>query len=204
MTATETHSAHPLDWPLSRPRTPKDRRKYSLFKQSLDSARKKLFNELGIFNASAIVLSTNIVLRGDGMPSGSYTKEPDDPGAAVWFRRKGKPYVLACDTYTHAWENVYALARVIECLRQMERDGSPGLMEQAFTGFTALPPALVTPPPPEWWEVLGVQPHAPTNEVLAAFEAKTLLHHPDRNGGSSDMQARINVARDAFRRERGL
>jgi hypothetical protein len=57
--------------------------------------------------------------------------------------------------------------------------------------------------PKAWWEVLGVKADASMHEVESARLAGLERCHPDRGGRTSDA-IDINLAWDAFRRERGL
>lgn len=190
--------AYPLTWPEGQARTSPWRRKPGQFHSSFAQSRDDLLRELRLLGASEVIISSNIPLRRDGLPYAN-EREPDDPGIAVYFQRRGKPHVLACDAYDRAWKNLRGLCRVVEALRAIERHGSPQLMEQAFRGFAALPAHVAEP---SWWDVLGVAPNAPLAEVEAAHERLAQQHHPDR-GGDHDQMARINRARDIAREERG-
>ncbi len=52
------------------------------------------------------------------------------------------------------------------------------------------------PPPVDPHTVLGVAPHAPIEDVKAAFRKQALEHHPDR-GGSADAFIALKRAYDA-------
>lgn len=81
----------------------------------------------------------------------------------------------------------------IAALRSIERYGATEMLEQAFTGFAALPPAGYAKP---WWETLGVSQAAPRESIVAAHRELAKLHHPD-HGGNAERMAEINAARDA-------
>jgi DnaJ-domain-containing protein 1 len=76
------------------------------------------------------------------------------------------------------------------------------MLEQAFSGFAALPPAGPKP----WREVLGV--HGVSGE-MAREVARTRYRelaaeaHPDRAGGSHERMAEINAAYEAAKLELG-
>lgn len=116
--------------------------------------------------------------------------EPTDPGAAVYFKLKGKPRCLACDKWARVADNIAALAQHIDALRRIERYGV-GTMEQAFAGYAALPPS-----PSDWWIVLGVPQEATDAQIDDAYRQLARKSHPDAGGSHSEM-ARINAARDA-------
>jgi len=189
--------SYPLTWPSGQPRTPRSGRRWSRFRSDWRSSLKHVLAEVGRLGGSEIVVSTNLRPRLDGLPYAD-EKQPDDTGVAVWFTRKRKPMVIACDTYTTVRDNLHAIGLVIESLRAVERHGSPSLLEQAFTGFAALPAYAAEP---SWWETLGVAHDATLDEIERAHERLVQLHHPDR-GGDHERMARINRARDVAREER--
>ena len=205
----------PLDWPSSWPRTPRYKRKESRFRANgFGQVRDELFDELRRLGAKRVTLSTGIPLRLDGLPYAGRS-EGDDPGAAVYFTWRGKPFVIACDTYPRTWQNVRAMSKTIEAMRAIERHGATQLLERAVSGFSALPPgdgaAADEPPPRPWWEVLGIpkmdgvefgaladdERHPMRTPMLkmaeAMFKVKVQEHHPDR-GGSVEAMQELNIA----------
>lgn len=151
------HSAEafPLSWPIGWPRTRSPGRS-RFYTTTLYKARGEIENELRMLGATALVLSTNIPLRLDGLPY-SNSREPSDHGVAIYFRIKGEPRVLACDKWDLTAHNMVALARHVEAMRGQLRWGV-GTLEQAFGGYRALP---AMPEGKPWWEILGVQYTAP-------------------------------------------
>jgi len=198
--------AFPLQWPNGRPRKPAARRGDAAFgKRSSDGwlknltlaqARDRLQGELDRFRVKSVVLSTNVELRLDGLPK-SGQADPDDPGVALYFDLGGKPHVLACDTYRRVADNIAALAAHIEATRKIERLGVATAAEM-FAGFQALPAPGSTP----WWQVLGVQPSAAVAAIEAAFKRLARERHPDVAGGSHELMADLNRARDEGLQER--
>jgi len=148
----------------------------------------RLQSELRMLGASNEILSTNVVVRLDGLPR-SGQRDPDDPGAAVYFSLKGKPRCLACDRWNRVADNIAAIAAHVEAIRAVDRYGV-GTMEQAFAGYAALPAAAE-----DWHLILGVRPAATLDDVEAAFKTLARKHHPDA-GGSVDAMARLNRARE--------
>lgn len=203
-------SSYPLAWPVAWPRCRNPTRaKFgtssvrdgqtwrSRNSLTVAGARQRLLDELDRLGAREVVISTNLRARNDGLPY-SNAAEPADSGAAVYFRLKGEPRVLACDKWDRVADNLAALAKHIEAIRGQVRWGV-GSLEQAFGGYRALTAMGATK---QWWEVLGVEPDA-TIEVVEAKRDKLLMkHHPDR-GGSHSMAAEINAAFDQARRELG-
>lgn len=224
MTATNfTHmshtdqSAYPLSWPISWPRTAGHKREASRFfssirksdysspqprvwntriKISMADVTGELLNEIRNLGATRPVISTNVELRNDGLPYANRVS-PSDPGAAVYFMLKGKPCVLACDKWNRVEDNLRAISKHIEALRGQERWGV-GSVEQAFSGYTALP-APGTTSLAVWWNVLGCAHDAPFEAVKDAYREQAKRCHPDANGGSHDAMTRLNTAWDQAR-----
>lgn len=203
-------SSYPLSWPAGWPRaSARARAKFGQSRQSdygnwrtkdkltIGAALERLLDELRRLGAASVVVSSNVPTRLDGMPY-SRAAEPADPGAAVYFRLKGEPRVLACDKWDRVADNIAALAAHIEAARGQARWGV-GSLEQAFAGYKALP---AMGPRRPWHEILGVPPHASMKQVFEARDRLLLRHHPDR-GGSHSMAAEINSAVTEARAELG-
>lgn len=209
------HSAYPLDWPPGWPRATRRvpskfsgrHRRYEF--PTIAEGRDRLLRELGMMNATYVVLSTNIRPRLDGLPA-SNTAEPDDPGVSVYFSLKGRPHVLACDKWSRVGCNLAAIAKHIEALRGIDRWGV-GSIERAFAGFSALPPpgASTEPAKRPWRVVLDVEcpanPDGGAREAFlmlaeSRFKAKARTAHPDA-GGTTEAMAELNIAIGEAREE---
>ena len=187
---------YPLTWPEGWPRTSTWRRGASPFKiNSTDRAMRELLAELERLGARNVIVSSNLKLRQDGLP---YANQPrnDDEGIAVYFVRKGKDMVLACDKFAKREANMRAITKTIEAIRGIERWGSSDLMERAFTGFTALPSSAES-----WWGVLGVEPNARPVEIEAAYKRRRSETHPDNGGNADDFDAVQKAYEQATRSE---
>lgn len=183
--------AFPLQWPAGRPRTKWPER--SNFEVTLGKAIKDVQEEVRRLGGSGLVISSNLPLRRDGMPYAN-ASQPADRGVAVYFRYKRKPMCFACDRWNVIEDNLRAITKTIEALRGIERWGTGQMVEQAFTGFTALPA------PEQPWQVLGLDTSRPTPEQIDdAYRRLAMQHHPDR-GGDPQQMARINAARDELLR----
>lgn len=190
--------AFPLQWPKGRDRT-KSRTQSRFSDKTIATALRPLKDELERLRAQYVVISTNVPLKANGDPYSDPGRMPD-PGAAVYFRLKDKPYVLSCDRWSGVEENLYAIAKHIEALRGMERWGVASL-EQTFAGFKELSATAGEGEDP--WMVLGMEPMGGTMtgpvaecEVKARHRELARTAHPDA-GGSEDAMTRINVARDS-------
>lgn len=192
----------PLYWPEGQPRT--KHRTSASFKVELVQARDELMHSLKLLGAKNVILSSNIPIRTDGLPRAGLP-EPTDPGVAAYFdRRVGsdynaplRPFVIACDAYSKVRWNVRAVGGTVEALRAIQRYGATSMLEQAFTGFAALPPAHVAPK--AWWEVLELDPDASPDAVRQRVRELAAVHHPDR-GGDPKRMVEINQAHERFLR----
>lgn len=142
------------------------------------------------------ILSTNIPLRNDGLPYANH-KVPNDRGVAVYFKYKGNPMCFACDRWNRIEDNVWSICKTIEALRGIERWGASDMIERAFKGFTALPPAQV-----KWWEVLGVQRGSHPDTIKSARNGLAKIYHPDNGSAPNpDMMSKVNRAYEEAMRE---
>lgn len=184
-------TAYPLAWPLGYPRAaePKD----AAFKTSFAQARDGLFEELRLMHADAVVLSSNIELKRDGLPYAG--RNPADPGLAVYFTWRQQQYVLACDCWRRAEHNLQAIRKTVEALRGIARWGTSEMLVAAFAGFKALPEQAQEVAGTTWWGILGVKEWASPDEINAAYKRLAKQGHPDA-GGSHERMVELNTARD--------
>lgn len=183
-------NAYPLSWPMGWKRTDPYRRKQSQFAaRSLATARDYVLSELRMLRGRNPIVSTNVMLRQDGLPK-SGQKNPIDPGVAVYFVLNNQPRVLACDKWRTVEDNLWAIGKHIEAIRGQDRWGV-GTVDQAFAGYDALPA-----PRTAWWEVLGVPKNASRDEIQAAYRKAAKETHPDA-GGSEDAFLKVQAAWEA-------
>lgn len=192
--------AYPLQWPAGWPRTkPRDRR-HGRFSYRTDRWSKEITaamaimrveDELALFGFGLVAISTMLKVRKtDGLPQ-SGQREPDDPGAAVYFQTPADGQrCMACDVYTRVAQNIAAIAACLDAMRALERHGGQVFLDRAFTGFDALPAPDAQD---NWWEVLGVDRDCSRATLEDAYRRLRGQAHPDR-GGSADTMARINRA----------
>jgi hypothetical protein len=171
--------AYPLQWPGGRPRTTYPQA--SRFKTAFTKVKRQCVAEIAALGGKDAIISTNIPTRQDGLPYSNY-RIPQDKGVAVYFTLKGKQMCFACDRWDKVEDNLQAIHKTIEALRGIERWGSGSMVEQAFTGFLALPA------PRSAHEVLGVALGAGEDEIRKAYRDKVKIHHPDAGGSAAAMQ----------------
>jgi hypothetical protein len=129
-------------------------------------------------------------------------REPDDVGVAVYWTKMGidadkrsrtDRRVIACDKWKTVRENLRAVGLALEALRTLERTGSSEILNRAFTGFAALPPAGTK----DWRVVLGLENMAVTSsDIEERYRQLAKDAHPD-TGGDHDAMVRLNKAREA-------
>lgn len=186
--------SYPLYWPEAWRRTPYSKRIRSTFRNTTGVVRDFLFHEIALLGGSNVIISTNIMTRLDGLFYAG-AREPEDPGVVVYFDYEKKPMCFACDQYRYVRENLQAVAMTIEALRGIQRWGASDMLERAFRGFTALPPA-------SWRTVLGVRPEASLADAEEAFRKLVFATHSDM-GGNGDIDI-LKQARDQARKQLGL
>lgn len=184
----ESIPAFPLSWPSGRGRTRYPEK--SRFRVALVHAIKHVQEEVRRLGGSGLIISSNLQLRRDGLPYANNI-QPDDRGVAVYFTYKKRAMCFACDRWRNVADNVWSIALTIDALRGIDRWGSGDMLQQAFTGFVALPA------PEQPFQVLGVAASATRDDIEAAYRRLAMQHHPDR-GGNADAMARINAARAAM------
>ncbi len=191
--------AFPLHWPLSQKRTER-RQRNAAMRATVTTACADIEDEVRRLNGVDLVVSTNLQLRIDGFPR-SGQAEPRDPGVAVYFKRRGKSLVFACDRYTTVAQNLRAVALHLDAIRGMERWGV-GSLDQAFAGYQALPETSETDP---WWKVLGCEdPPRDGAQLQVAYRAAAHRSHPDMVGGSEREFVRVQRAYQAGREALGV
>jgi hypothetical protein len=198
----ESTRSYPLYWPEGWPRTEEYKRKRARFgDRSVHMARRVLQDEVRRFGGRDLIISSNLELRLDGNPR-SGQKQPRDVGVAIFFQRAKVDMALACDVYTTIEDNLWALCRTLDALRQIERDGSPALINRAFKGFAALP----DPDAKKWWEVLNVPETADQGQIRSAYISLAKQYHPDsgENGGDPVMFDQVQKAFDLAMGKRGV
>ena len=206
-------SAYPLQWPDGWRRTEPNHRGRAKFNKKTQSSggswqtSSKLtihdavnrllqtFDLMGIDTVDDVVISTDLVLRLDGLPR-SGQSSPDDPGvAAYWVDASGDRRCMAVDRYDRIADNIAAVAATLEAMRAIERHGGAEILSRAFTGFVALPA------PAQWWHVMGFESAQGLSleDVENRYRALAMQRHPDRDGGDANAMAELTWAREQAR-----
>lgn len=192
-------SAYPLCWPDGWPRTALPTR--ARFSVSFAQARDGIIHQLELMGVPdyRVILSTNIELRRDGLPYAN-RPEPNDTGAAVyWYDEKANQRrTMPCDRWDRVKDNLRAIEKSLDALRGLERWGTPGIVERAFTGFASLPPGG-----DDWRSVLGVVGTESLEQIKRRYRDLVRQAHPDLGGSVHEMQ-RLNQAMEAAERAFGF
>lgn len=196
--------AYPLCWPAGKPRRPASARDRARFgKQDFNSsAIRPLTIAQGVSRVKAelerftktghtyrvpkdsIVISSNVpISKVTGLPL-SDTREPNDPGVAIYFKLDGRNYCMECDAWTRVADNLAAVAAHLSCLRGIERY-EVGETQDAFRGYALLPYTTTVRP---WYEVLEVKQDADWDQVKEAYDRLVKVHHPDTGGSDAAFQ----------------
>lgn len=177
--------AFPLQWPSGYERTfqPKN----PPFKLSLAKARDHLLKQVEQLGGKSVVISSNAVLKRDGLPS---ARQPQmaDVGVAVYFQHENQQVALACDKWDDLAANIRAVGLTVEAMRGMERWGVSQMLKRAFTGFKALPSATSTDSR-TWQQVLGLTGIVTWDRVSTVYKKRRVEAHPDRGGTNAEFQA---------------
>ena len=183
--------AYPLYWPEGRQRTPLAYREPAKFECTMARARDDVLHEIKLMKGSDPIISTNVALRRDGLPSGNQ-KRVDDCGVAVYFTYNGEQVCFACDRWDKIEHNMRAIAKTIEALRGIARWGTGDMMQAAFRGFAALPDQSNGN---NWRRVFGFTAFeiVMIDDVRARYRKMAAEAHPDR-GGSNERMAVLNLA----------
>lgn len=213
-----TIDAYPLCWPAGWKRTLPGWRKAAQFKKAGKTVRngdnprwvpgreltiaesvERLLKELGRMGVhdDDLVISSNLELRLDGRPKGSQ-REPNDPGAAVYWRDGAQQRCMAIDIYDRVADNIAALAATLEAMRAIERHGGAEILDRAFTGFAQLPPPIAGAEP--WYSVLQVPHDAPRAVVEKSYKVLRSQHHPDQGGDASQFD-RVQKAWEQYQEQ---
>ncbi|HVZ95996.1 MAG TPA: J domain-containing protein [Chitinophagaceae bacterium] len=184
--------AYPLQWPIGYSRTENNAKKHAQFSTAFAKARDGILRQLRAFNAKDVIISSNVPLKRDGIPYavpyGNSKNITDDTGIAVYFTLKDDQKVICCDAFHTLDDNIHAINLSLEALRGLDRWKCSDIVNQAFTGFKALPEVSSS----NIWETLEL-PGQPDNSAIIRANYKKIAKriHPDVPGGSSEAFAQL-------------
>ena len=172
-----TREPYPLSWPPGWLRAKSPRR--STFRvSSFARVRDGVLAEIIRLGGTRAVITSDLPTRRDGLPYGN-ASEPGDRGVAVWWVQHGREMVVACDVWDRVRDNLRAIECSLQALRSLKRWGSTAIVERAFAGFAALPPAPVGEPP--WRATLGLWVTT-LEQARDRYRELARAYHPDLGG----------------------
>lgn len=174
----------PLVWPVHVQRTA--RPEFSRFSDEWTDHKtyREVIDEVRKLGGTDLFVTSNLALTISGSP---YARQKvEDKGVAVYFTRKGKQLVFACDKYLTVAHNLHAISKTLDAIRGIERWGTSAMVDAAFSGYLALPEQSNES---EWWRVLGFQ--SPPNEMRLRnrYRAMAKTAHPDIGGDEEEFRA---------------
>jgi hypothetical protein len=198
MTTPKLPNGYPLSWPDGWDRVPTHKRHSAAYRMTFADARAGVLKSLAQMGAQPVVITANLPLRLDGLPLAG-TKEPADPGVAVWWfdRKSGETRTIACDAWKTTRENLRAIGHALEGLRTIERSKSTQILDRAMQSFNvnALPAASSVPARPWFCDELGLTEWPSTRNLIEnAYRHRAKQTHPDQ-GGSHEEFVRLGQAR---------
>ena len=74
----------------------------------MDKAQRFLRSEIERIKGTDLIISTNIPVKSNGLLYADWMRRKiEDPGAAIYFKYKGKEVAMCCDQYERVWENIF-------------------------------------------------------------------------------------------------
>ncbi len=198
-------------WPAHQPQTPAKNRKAAQFTMDNLDRLTLLENELRCLSAKEVTLSAWIVpsrgqIRKDGWPS--VNAKAVAPGVILSFTSAGKKREFAADQYLHWLDNLYAIGKILEALRGIDRWGGASAGKQ-YAGFSPVVAAAAAPVSAVFGSAQAaavfIAKHANghsaaqiLNNSLAAktaYSAASIKLHPD-TGGSHEAFIQLQQAKE--------
>ena len=189
-----------LDWPDAFPRTrSEERTPYpGGFRVTRSEAFQNVLDELRRWDGVTDVQLESGAEHQKRNPNKPYARASfDDPGNVVYFTKDGEQMAAACDRWDNPRDNAQDLYHYLHETRMQEQRGT--VTAQSEYQKLRLPsgqdrgPVGQTPP----HLVLGVDPDATREEIVAAFRERVKGTHPDQ-GGSQSAYQRVLDAREAM------
>ncbi|MEN0050630.1 MAG: DnaJ domain-containing protein [Bacteroidota bacterium] len=172
-------------------------------KLTLHNSLNELAKELGLFEASDIIITMNVPLTRGGMPfplGNVMAHQPEQVGVSVFFTKLNQRAGLCNDKWDMVQHNVRALKKTIEAFRGIERWGSQesllNIMANGLPDARPVDLALPSMHNKQWWEILELGQSRSEKAILSAFKRLSQIYHPDKSGGSQEMFKILVDARD--------
>lgn len=115
-------------------------------------------------------------------------KEIGSRAAVCRFVLRGQSIVVECASQPDYRRNIRAIYYAINSMRMNEKRGIADTIRKAYLQLEA--PATERDP----YEVLGVRPDTPVDDIKAMYRQKAKRLHPDKGGQQSDEMKELNAA----------
>lgn len=186
--------------------------KKSPYRAGWTSIAAMLRHELAALEVRQAIVEMNVAendIRNDGWIRS--TARPRAPGVRLFFDSKYGPLRYECATWADWEHNVFAIARTLRAQRMIARDGAVK-GDQVYAGWKALP-STPARPTAEFASVrdamrclceigLGAVDSENPADLQQVYRAAARKAHPDA-GGSDELMAKVNRARDFVERAGG-
>lgn len=160
-----------------------NRKKSSFKAHTVFKSCKMLAQQLTRMKAKDCIITSNIPTNTNGFISAKNIGL--NPGCSVYFKLNGMQKVIQVDSYLGADENLYAVAKSVEAIRNLDRWGGAQVMDGVFSGFAALPS-------PETVTTVAMIYYFDGFNSKASARAQYLdwckKLHPDNGGDATDFQ----------------
>lgn len=204
----KTYHENHIPWPVGKPRTSQNDRKWGLFQcgsaaagaERVEESLMKLNGRRGRITEVWIYADAKLSSRNRFLAN---SRAADDPGVVVTFDLDGKQFSIAADIYKFPGQNLAGIAQYIEGIRTQERHQIVSGIDQL--AFAALPsPGEVGGKRP-WWVVLDIPASAAPDKIHAAYRSLVKVYHPDNpETGSHDRYIEIANAHKEALLDRGV
>lgn len=95
--------------------------------------------QIGLMGGRDCIVTSNIPTNTIGFSSVNLYGNSLDTGVSIFFKLNNMQKVIQVDKYNDFNSNLYALAKSVEAMRNLDRWGGVQVMDGMFTGFAALP-----------------------------------------------------------------
>lgn len=116
--------------------------------------------------------------------------------AVCRFELRGQTMEFRCSKFDTYGRNLTAVTLAIQSMRLNEARGIGDTIREAYAMLPAAPKHR------DPWEVLGVRPDAPWEDIDAMYKIKANRIHPDK-GGSAEQMLELNLALEAIKKDLG-
>lgn len=141
---SEIKFSNPLQWVTHIARS-KNRSKSNFRNHTIHKSCKIIKTQLGKMGATESIVTSNIPTQTSGFATVRLQGNSTDVGVSIFFKLNGVQKVIQVDRYVDVNSNLYALAKSVEAIRNLDRWGGVQVMDGVFSGFSALPsPEQVT------------------------------------------------------------